>query len=222
MTSPAARICRLGEHLVLVELGTAIDDVVNRRVLALARSIRQQRWDGVTDVVPAFTSIGLHLAPTADAADIDRRVREQLDVATIISEDEPGQLIEIPVRYGGADGPDLDEIAERSRLSRQQLVERHAGRTYRVFMLGFLPGFAYLGALDPSIEAPRRATPRTAVPAGSVGIAGAQTGVYPRESPGGWQIIGRTDVRLFDPRRDPPSMLAPGDRVRFVPGEIAG
>jgi KipI family sensor histidine kinase inhibitor len=125
------------------------------------------------------------------------------------------------VRYGGESGPDLDEVAALSGLSRGEVVERHAARTYRVFMLGFLPGFAYLGTLDPAIQVPRRTTPRSAVASGSVGLAGAQTGVYPRVSPGGWQIIGRSDVRLFDPGLDPPSRLAPGDRVRFVPVEIA-
>ena len=125
------------------------------------------------------------------------------------------------MRYGGAHGPDLDEVAALCGLPRAEVVERHAARTYRVFMLGFLPGFAYLGTLDPAIHVPRRTTPRTAVASGSVGLAGAQTGVYPRVSPGGWQIIGRTDVALFDPALDPPSRLLPGDRVRFVPVEMA-
>lgn len=219
MTSTAARICRLGEHLLLVELGTTIDDELNRRVLALAAWVRLQRWPGVLDVVPAFASLGLHLAPTADDRAIEHRLRERLGGAPASADDEPGKLVDIPVRYGGEDGPDLDEVAARSGLPRAEVVERHAARTYRVFMLGFLPGFAYLGTVDPAIEVPRRTTPRTAVASGSVGLAGAQTGIYPRVSPGGWQIIGRTNVPLFDPRHDPPTRLAPGDRVRFVPVE---
>jgi KipI family sensor histidine kinase inhibitor len=221
VTSTAARICRLGEHLLLVELGTTIDDEVNRRVLALAGWVRLQHWPGVRDVVPAFASFGLHLAPTADVRAIEDRLREHLDGAPAAADDEPGTLVDIPVRYGGEDGPDLDEVAALCGLPRAEVVERHAARTYRVFMLGFLPGFAYLGTLDPAIHVPRRTTPRTAVASGSVGLAGAQTGVYPRVSPGGWQIIGRTDVPLFDPALEPPSRLAPGDRVRFVPLEIA-
>lgn len=221
MTSTAARICRLGEHLLLVELGTTIDDEVNRRVLALAAWVRLQRWPGVLDVVPAFASLGLHLAPTADDRAIESRLHERLGGAQPAADDEPGKLVDIPVRYGGQDGPDLDEVAALCGLPRREVVERHAARTYRVFMLGFLPGFAYLGTLDPAIQVPRRTTPRTAVAPGSVGVAGAQTGVYPRVSPGGWQIIGRTDAPLFDPALDPPSRLAPGDRVRFVPLGIA-
>lgn len=221
MTSTAARICRLGEHLLLVELGTTIDDQVNRRVLALADWVRLQHWPGVLDVVPAFASLGLHLAPTADDRGIEGCLHDRLSGAQPVADDEPGMLVDIPVHYGGQDGPDLDEVAALCGLPRREVVERHADRTYRVFMLGFLPGFAYLGTLDPAIEVPRRSTPRTAVASGSVGLAGAQTGVYPRVSPGGWQIIGRTDVPLFDPALDPPSRLAPGDRVRFVPLEIA-
>jgi KipI family sensor histidine kinase inhibitor len=220
VTSTAARICRLGEHLVLVELGTTIDDEVNRRVLALAAWVRQQHWPGVLDVVPAFASVGLHLAPPADGPAIEQRLRERLGAMPAAADEARGTLVEIPVRYGGRDGPDLDEVAALCGLSRAEVVERHVARTYRVFMLGFLPGFAYLGTLDPAIEVPRRLTPRTAVESGSVGLAGAQTGVYPRVSPGGWQIIGRTDVTLFDPGLDPPARLAPGDRVRFVPLEI--
>lgn len=220
MTSTAARICRLGEHLLLVEFGTTIDDEVNRRVHALAAWVRLQRWPGVLDVVPAFASLGLHLAPAADDRAIEDRLRERLG-APAAAQSEPGTLVEVPVRYGGPDGPDLDAVAALCGLPREEVVARHAARTYRVFMLGFLPGFAYLGTLDPAIEVPRRTTPRTAVASGSVGLAGAQTGIYPRVSPGGWQIIGRTDVPLFDPRLDPPTRLVPGDRVRFVPVEIA-
>jgi KipI family sensor histidine kinase inhibitor len=219
--TPAARICRLGEQLLLVELGTTIDDGVNRRVLALAAWVRKQHWPGVLDVVPAFASLGLHLATSADDRAIEDALGEWIATPAAPAEEENGQLVEIPVRYGGVDGPDIDPVAAVSGLTRREVVDRHAARTYRVFMLGFLPGFAYLGTLDQAIAVPRRPTPRTRVASGSVGLAGAQTGIYPRESPGGWQIIGRTDVRLFDPRHDPPALLAPGDRVRFVPVEIA-
>ena len=124
---------------------------------------------------------------------------------------------EIGVRYGGEDGPDLAAVAEYAGLSPRQVVERHAAGEYRVAMLGFAPGFPYLLGLDPRIAMPRLSTPRQRVEAGSVGIGGTQAGIYPRSGPGGWRIIGRTDAVLFDPARDPPSLLAPGDRVRFVP-----
>jgi KipI family sensor histidine kinase inhibitor len=126
-------------------------------------------------------------------------------------------VIQIPVSYGGEYGPDLDAVAEFAGLTPAQVVERHAARTYRVYMLGFVPGFAYMGRVERALAAPRHRVPRERVPAGSVGIAGEQTGVYPIETPGGWQLIGRTPMAMFDPRRDPPSALAPGDSVRFVP-----
>ncbi|RKP58548.1 5-oxoprolinase subunit PxpB [Pararobbsia silviterrae] len=131
--------------------------------------------------------------------------------------DAPGRLIELPVHYGGVDGPDIEAVARHAGLSVEALIERHAQTEYTVYFLGFQPGFAYLGGLDPALAAPRRKEPRVRVPAGSVGIGGAQTGVYPTASPGGWQLIGRTPATLFDAERDPPSLLAPGDRVRFVP-----
>jgi KipI family sensor histidine kinase inhibitor len=126
-------------------------------------------------------------------------------------------VIEIPTRYGGSDGPDLDDVARRLGRSPGEIVALHAGRVYVVYMLGFSPGFAYLGTLPQALEVPRRDVPRTTVPAGSVAIAGRQTGVYPTASPGGWNLLGRTDEVLWDPRRDPPATLAPGRRVRFVP-----
>ena len=125
--------------------------------------------------------------------------------------------IQIPVVYGGGGGPDLDAVAGFAGCSPAEVVERHASTTYRVYMLGFVPGFAYLGRVDRLIAAPRHRVPRERVPAGSVGIAGEQTGVYPVETPGGWQLIGRTNLRMFDPDRHPASLLLPGDLVRFIP-----
>lgn len=130
------------------------------------------------------------------------------------SSDRP---VEIPVRYGGADGPDLESVAELHGLGPRDVVELHAGASYRVLFLGFAPGFAYLGGLPQALATPRRPSPRERVPAGSVGIAGEQTAVYPLAMPGGWQLIGRTDARLFDPTGEPPIELLPGSRVRFVP-----
>jgi KipI family sensor histidine kinase inhibitor len=148
------------------------------------------------------------LAP-ADAENKVMRLAEALDRVPI----EGGRAVEIPTHY---DGPDLAETAERSKLSVDDLIGLHSGREYRAFFLGFLPGFAYCGVLDPRIVAPRLVRPRERVPAGSVAVADGQTSVYPFDSPGGWRLIGRTDVRVFDSGRDPPVLIGPGDRVRFV------
>jgi inhibitor of KinA len=212
----APRVGRLGEHVWLVELGSTVDADVNRRVVALATWIRQQRWRGVRDVVPAVASLALHLSAEADAAGIERQLRERVTQPLDAAWQSPA-IVEIPTRYGGEAGPDLQVVATLVGLSPREVVERHAAAIYHVFMLGFLPGFPYLGPVDPLIRVPRRSSPRTRVPAGSVGLAGAQTGIYPRESPGGWQIIGRTTTTLFDAAASAPSVLVPGDRVRFVP-----
>jgi KipI family sensor histidine kinase inhibitor len=138
-------------------------------------------------------------------------------MAEVLPDDAELAALEVPVHYGGADGPDLPEVAERLGLSQGQVVEAHAGPTYRVRMLGFVPGFAYLATLPEVLALPRRAEPRTRVPGGSVAIAARQTAVYPFETPGGWHLIGRTDLSMWDIGRVPPARLAPGDRVRFVP-----
>ena len=163
--------------------------------------------------MPAYASVvvqfdPVHLAPVAAEAAV-RRLAKALDQVPV----EPGRVIEIPTHY---DGPDLLETAERSNLSIDDLIGLHSGREYHAFFIGFLPGFAYCGVLDPRIVAPRLSRPRERVPAGSVAVADGQTSVYPFASPGGWRLIGRTDVRVFDSTRDPPALIRPGDRVRFV------
>lgn len=217
----ASRVLPLGDAAAVVSLGDEFSEAVNERVMALAASLRERPLPmPVRDVVPAIASLAVHVDP--------RRVRiEDLMEALAArageiargqaaSEGDRGEAIrEIPVRYGGDEGPDLAGVAAFAGLDTAAVVERHVGRVYRVYMLGFLPGFAYLGQVDPSIAAPRRSSPRLDVPAGSVGIAGRQTGVYPQVSPGGWQIIGRTSSSMFDATSGR-SLLQPGDRVRFV------
>jgi KipI family sensor histidine kinase inhibitor len=214
---PRPTLTRLGDHAWLVEYEPRVDVSINARVLRLAARIRDQRWPDVVDVVPAYASLAVHLSP--ECPDPDRIERHLSDL--IAHDDEAvaqgGRLIEIPVVYGAADGPDLDDVARVAGISADEVVRRHVAVTYRVFMLGFLPGFPYLGIVDPVIQVARRPAPRTRVPAGSVGLAGAQTGIYPRESPGGWQIIGRTEAWLFDVNERPPTRLLPGDDVVFVP-----
>lgn len=184
------------------------------RIRALGAAVRELR--GVTDVVPGFASLAVHFEPLVARGETVRTA-----IAGAVADPRPApppeaREILIPVRYGGADGPDLDEVARHHGLAPDEVIAIHAGATYLVHMIGFVPGFPYLGGLDPRIATPRRATPRTSVPAGSVGIGGAQTGVYSIASPGGWHLIGRTDVTLFDPARAEPSLLRVGDRVRFV------
>lgn len=210
------RLHHAGDALMLVEFEAAISPAVNRRAVAMAAAIRDARVAGVRDVVPAYASVGVHVDPlTFDAAGLEAIVSHAWDAAA--DADRPERLVEIPVCYGGRFGPDLAEVAAFAGCDEAGVIARHAAGRYRVYMLGFLPGFAYLGGVDPAIGAPRRASPRPVVPAGSVGIAGLQTGVYPCESPGGWQLIGRTPLAMFDLSREAPAILAPGDVVRFVP-----
>jgi KipI family sensor histidine kinase inhibitor len=214
------RIREAGDSALLLELDAVIDPRVNARAIAIARAVVAARVPGVRDVVPTFCAVGVYFDPlVADVGRIESLLRQAMEVPVA---DPAGAHVDIPVAYGGEFGPDLPEVAAFGRLTGEQVVHLHASRLYRVFMLGFLPGFPYLGVVDDRIAAPRRASPRIRVPAGSVGIAGMQTGIYPRDSPGGWQIIGRTPMRLFDQDRVPPALLSPGDTVTFVPGAASG
>jgi KipI family sensor histidine kinase inhibitor len=170
----------------------------------------------VRDIVPALASLVVHFDPahagTDEVIDAIRRMAVPVESAGPAG----SSVHDISVRYGGDNGPDLDDVAAFAGVSPEDVVRIHSARVYRVYMLGFLPGFAYLGLVDRTIAAPRRPTPRQQVPAGSIGIAGLQTGIYPQDSPGGWQIIGRTGRQMFD-RATGESLLHPGDRVRFIP-----
>lgn len=216
----------LGDQALLLRWGDIADIAVNRRVHALAGRLRAAAAPWLIDCVPAYASLAVFfdgaMIPGKDPTTI---VGEWL--LAILAEEEPqagaaqSRLVEIPVCYGGVHGPDLDDVASACGLSAAQVVEKHARPEYLVAMLGFSPGFPYLLGLDPDLAVPRLATPRVRVPAGSVGIGGAQTGIYPNEGPGGWRLIGRTPQCLFDASRDPPAHVLPGDRVRFVPIDAA-
>ncbi|GAA4864014.1 5-oxoprolinase subunit PxpB [Luteimonas vadosa] len=217
-----AGIERLGEDALLLRLGDSVDASTNLRVHRLAESIAARRPPWLVDLVPAYASLAVFVDPAHFDAGVDPLVEPgrwlaDCAEASAVAGDGGGALIEIPVRYGGEDGPDLDAVAAEAGMSPREAVALHCAGDYRVAMLGFAPGFPYLIGLDPRLATPRLATPRPRVPAGSVGIGGAQTGIYPRSGPGGWRLIGRTDLRLFDATRDPPATLSPGDRVRFVP-----
>ena len=212
----------LAEDALLLRFGQVIDPKINGRVHAAAARLRASALPGIVEIAPAYATLLLRFDPRVyekRSGSFCRAVQSVLATPSKQNEPDPfsGREIEIPVCYGGAHGPDLEEVAEHAGLDPQQVIERHAAREYTVAMLGFAPGFPYLLGLDRALHTPRRVTPRTRVPAGSVAIGGAQTGIYPRELPGGWMLIGRTPLVLFDPQRDPPCLLAPGDRVRFRP-----
>jgi KipI family sensor histidine kinase inhibitor len=208
--------------MLLVELEAAIDPVINERAILLAARLRARVGRGVLDIAPGYCTVGVHFDPLqTDLAALENAIRAEAAAIERIETVADRPPIEIPVQYGGDGGPDLAAVAEFAGCATHEVVARHSQRLYRVYMLGFVPGFAYMGRVDASIAAPRHRIPRERVPAGSVGIAGGQTGVYPVESPGGWQLIGRTSTVMFDPVREPASLLAPGDLVRFVPVEPA-
>ncbi|MGE0460923.1 MAG: 5-oxoprolinase subunit PxpB [Vicinamibacterales bacterium] len=212
------RIRHAGDAMLLVELEPVIDPLVNERAIELGRLLRAREVPGVRDIVPGYCSLGIHFDPLrTDLVALEQAITEDGRAAGSVESLPEPAVHEIPVHYGGAAGPDLQAVADFAGCSTTEVIERHAAATYRVYMLGFVPGFAYLGRVDARIAAPRRRVPRDVVPAGSVGIAGEQTGIYPAATPGGWQIIGRTSVVMFDADRTPASLLAPGDLVRFTP-----
>lgn len=220
-------VIEYGEAALLVVLGDRVDPSVNARVYRIAARLLAGggAGPGLRRPVPAYASLLVPFDPERIEAAAARRAVEEVLADPAVEEPGPEAgpgaagdraPVEIPVRYGGSDGPDLDEVAARLGRSLDEIVALHTAPVYRVFMIGFSPGFPYLGPLPSELELPRRAEPRSRVPAGSVAIAGRQTGIYPTESPGGWHLIGRTGERLWDPAADPPSRLDPGDLVRFV------
>jgi inhibitor of KinA len=209
------RIQWAGDSAVVVEFEARIEPAVNDRVVGLAARIAADKVAGIRDIVPGYRALTVHFDPlrTDIPALLDRLARAAVEPPP--PDVRSAALVRIPVCYGGEAGPDLPRVAKWSNLSEDDVIARHLAATYRVFMLGFLPGFAYLGPLDRRIAMPRREQPRASVPAGSVGIAEQQTGIYPQESAAGWQIIGRTPVRLVDFATPEPFLLAAGDHVQF-------
>jgi KipI family sensor histidine kinase inhibitor len=211
------RIRPSGDTMLLVEFDQRIDPLINDHAIQLAARLQQRLATVVKDVVPAYCSVGVHFDPlVTDLAALERVIGEAARAIEASEPSDRARIVEIPVRYGGDRGPDLGAVAEWAGCSPAEVIARHSQRTYRVYMLGFVPGFAYMGRVDRSIAAPRHRVPRERVPAGSVGIAGEQTGVYPIATPGGWQIIGRTDQAMFDVTRPQASLVEAGDLVRFV------
>lgn len=211
-----------GDQAVMVELGDAISPALNAQVRRLCAALRRAAVAGVIDLHPAYASVlirfdSLRLARQALIAQVEQALSQLAAV-----ELPPPRRVEIPVVYGGEGGPDLPDVAALCGLSPQAVIELHAAASYLVYFLGFAPGFAYLGGLPAVLHTPRLSTPRPVVPAGSVGIGGAQTGVYPLAIPGGWRLIGHTPLALWDPARTPMALLQPGDEIRFVPSTEPG
>ena len=210
------RIVPAGDSAWLIELPDRLDTGVNARAIDIAARIEAERLSAVSDVVIGYRTVMVYVRPLHESAPavvpaLERIVAED---RRIEATDNP-VTVTIPVCYGGSFGPDLSDVAHFASLTPDEVVRRHLAREYRVFMVGFVPGFAYLAEVDPAIGAPRRRTPRLKVPAGSVAIASGQTGIYPDTTPGGWNIVGRTPIRPYDPARPEPFLLRAGDHVRF-------
>ncbi len=225
------RIVPLGDGALLAEFSNEVDLEVNARIQRVAAAIRARRLPWIRDVVPAIGALAVHFDPAAiarlepKAADA-RLGRAREEVRALIEACLGGardkdtaavEVVELPVCYEGELAPDIDAVAESTGLTTEEVIRRHAASEHRVLMVGFAPGHPYIGGLDPKLAVPRRATPRTRVPEGSIAIANAQSVVYPFTISGGWSLIGRTPVKVFDARRSPPALFSPGQRVRFMP-----
>lgn len=206
-----------GDRALLADFGNEINEGINLRVAALTRQIEERHWDGVTEVLPTFRSVLVSYDPLKLDFDALVRLLSALPPAQAQSAGTKKRIFEIPVCYGARFGADLRDGCALTGLSADEIIALHSGRDYRIYMLGFLPGFPYLGDMDARLTMPRLKNPRTKIPAGSVGIGGSQTGIYPLDSPGGWRLIGATPVRLYDPAREKPILYEAGDYIRFVP-----
>jgi inhibitor of KinA len=212
------RFLPAGDRALAIEFGDAIDRRLNEKVLRLARVLRALALPGVAETVPTFRSLLVHYDPLVTSrTELERAVRSLR--ADLENDAAAARLWRIPVCYEGGSAPDLGDVAELTGLTPAEVIALHSAVQYHVYMLGFLPGFPYMGDLPAQLALPRRADPRLRVPAGSIAIATTLTAIYPYESPGGWHLIGTTPVRLFDHAADPPALIAPGDAVQFEPIE---
>lgn len=211
--NPAVKLILLSDSAVLLRLGEAIDPAANRQVHLLVAALTLDPLPGLLETVPGYASLTIHYDPLAlTHAQVCEWLESRINLA-IESASCPVKTVEVPVAY---DGPDLDFVAAYCRLTIDEVIRLHTSDPYTVYMIGFTPGFPYLGILPEALRVPRLDVPRARVATGSVGLAGAQTGIYPVESPGGWRLVGRTPLTIFDPQREPPFLFAPGDEVRFV------
>ena len=211
------KILPAGDRALVADFGNVISEDVNRRVNALKKSLLAEQVAGVREMIPTYRSLLVEYDPAVISMQSLRARIEAASRSDASAAAEKKRVLEIPCCYGGAYGEDLPGLSELTGLSEREIIAIHAGTEYRVYMLGFLPGFVYLGGMDERIAAPRLSSPRVSIPAGSVGIGGSQTGVYPMASPGGWRLIGRTPVSFYDPAREHPVLCEAGDYIRFVP-----
>lgn len=207
----------LGDTGVRIGFGNRIDPEINRAIRSFSNQLKQTPIAGVVEWVPAYTSLTVYYRPWDISYPALLQALKEIDRIRKPVPEADLKTIDIPVFYGGEYGPDLEDVARINGLHPEEVIQIHSEPVYLVYMLGFAPGFPYLGGLSQKIATPRLEKPRARIPAGSVGIAGSQTGVYPLETPGGWRIIGRTSLRLYDPKRKPPVLLKAGDSIRFCP-----
>ncbi len=208
-----------GDSAFLIKFGTTISEETHRQIMAFMNALQENKElaDLIVDMVPSYADLMVYYHSENCAYQDFLSKLKEVGSNTISLQQIKTRLVEIPVCYGGIFGEDLTFVAKHNKLKEEDVIQRHSSPTYLVYMLGFTPGFSYLGGMDEKIATPRKEKPRTIIPAGSVGIAGNQTGIYPIESPGGWQLIGRTPVMLFDPASNNPVLLQAGDRIRFSP-----
>nr|WP_121269506.1 5-oxoprolinase subunit PxpB [Pedobacter schmidteae] len=206
----------LGDSAIVMQLGDEISENIQQHISAICSFLEDYSFEGFIEYVPAFTTVTIYYDPLVIDELTTRKMLQEMMEELEEEAIKPEVTIEIPVLYGGTQGPDLSIVAAHAGITETEVIALHKAETYLVYMIGFAPGFPYLGGLNPGIATPRKESPRTKIAAGSVGIAGAQTGIYPIETPGGWQIIGQTPLKLFDVEREPPALLKAGNRLRFV------
>ena len=211
------KILTAGDSSLLIEFGNEISPEINQKIKTTVQLMKEQHIEGVVDIIPAFCSLLINYDPRVIGYEELRNRMKALVKIEVKAEAGVKRVFEIPVCYGGEYGPDIENIAEHAGLSVEEVIKIHSSRDYLIYMLGFLPGFTYLGGLDERIHTPRLANPRLKINAGSVGIGGSQTGIYPLDSPGGWQLMGMTPVKTYDPEREVPILVEAGDYIRFVP-----
>ena len=211
-------ISPVGDSAILISFGDVICPTINRKIQHVIETIHDMKDPAIYELIPAYTSLMIQYDALAYSyTELKSKLEPVLSINIDISEEDRVTVVEIPTLYGGDYGPDLSSVASYHNMSEHDVIKIHSGTDYLVYMLGFIPGFAYLGGMNPCIATPRLQAPRQSIPAGSVGIAGEQTGIYPSQSPGGWQIIGRTPVVMYDLERESPSLLSAGQYVRYVP-----